>query len=225
MTEENRVIINREEYLKCFSNMDGSNQGLKQSEALKSAHDIRKFEIDLYWRRATYFWAFIAASFTGYFALVTISVKPNGLDAKYLVLVSVLGFIFSYSWYFVNRGSKYWQNNWERHVDYLENEITGPLYKAVRNPRKSKLYNFVGEYPFSVSKINQILSLMITFIWIIIMFDATTIFLNNLNPFVVAFIELCFIALITLILGYYGRSKMDYNQSQGEPKFIIREFE
>ena len=31
-------------------------------EALKQAYEIRKFEIELYWKRATYFWTFIGAA-------------------------------------------------------------------------------------------------------------------------------------------------------------------
>ena len=38
----------------------------RRAEALKQALDIRKFEIDLYWRRANYFWTFIGAAFVGY---------------------------------------------------------------------------------------------------------------------------------------------------------------
>ena len=33
------------------------------------ALDIRKFEIDLYWKRAAYFWTFIAAAFGAYFLM------------------------------------------------------------------------------------------------------------------------------------------------------------
>jgi tRNA A-37 threonylcarbamoyl transferase component Bud32 len=50
----------RERYLADFP------MGEVRKEALKQALDIRKFEIDLYWKRATYFWAFIAVSFAGY---------------------------------------------------------------------------------------------------------------------------------------------------------------
>lgn len=39
-------------------------------EALKQAYEIRKFEIELYWKRATYFWTFLGASFVGYAAHV-----------------------------------------------------------------------------------------------------------------------------------------------------------
>lgn len=39
----------------------------KKCEALKMALDTRKFEIELYWKRATYFWAFIALAFGAFF--------------------------------------------------------------------------------------------------------------------------------------------------------------
>ncbi|MEQ9567909.1 MAG: hypothetical protein RLN85_19225, partial [Pseudomonadales bacterium] len=42
-----------------------------KAEALKYALDIRKFEIDLYWKRAAYFWSLIAATFAGFFALAS----------------------------------------------------------------------------------------------------------------------------------------------------------
>jgi len=41
----------------------------KREKALDHAMDIRKFEIDLYWKRATYFWTFIGASLAGYAAV------------------------------------------------------------------------------------------------------------------------------------------------------------
>ena len=39
-------------------------------KALNLALAIRKFEIDLYWKRATYFWAFLAVTLAGYFTLL-----------------------------------------------------------------------------------------------------------------------------------------------------------
>ena len=41
----------RAEYIKQFRD----DTGKRQKEAIKYAHDIRKFEIDLYWKRAAYF--------------------------------------------------------------------------------------------------------------------------------------------------------------------------
>jgi lipopolysaccharide export LptBFGC system permease protein LptF len=95
------------------------------SKALDLAHDIRKVEIELYWKRAGYFWALIAAAFAGYFALQRHS--PTG---SLPLLISCVGFFLALGWYLVNRGSKYWQENWERHVDVLETHVVGPLYKA-----------------------------------------------------------------------------------------------
>src|SRR3954453_2108820 len=92
----------------------------RQAEALRTALDIRKFEIDLYWKRAAYFWTFIAAAFAGYFVL-----QKEGADPANLSVVTSLGCLFSLGWYFVNRGSSSWQRNWERHVDLLEDPVTG----------------------------------------------------------------------------------------------------
>src|SRR6266705_6862631 len=97
----------------------------RAGRALTAALDTRKFEIDLYWKRATYFWAFIGAAFAGFFAIQSM----GGLfEARYLLCC--LGLVFSAAWYFVNLGSKCWQRNWELHVDLLEDEIMGPLYKT-----------------------------------------------------------------------------------------------
>ena len=145
----------------------------KREKALEYALDIRKFEIDLYWKRATYFWAFIGATFAGYVAVQAVGVKHQ---QDLSVILSCLGFVFSVAWFFVNRGSKQWQENWEKHVDMLENEVTGPLYKVVltRNDPKTCGEKFrhliTGPSPFSVSKINQIISLYVSALWICLLF-------------------------------------------------------
>ncbi|WP_440939795.1 RipA family octameric membrane protein, partial [Klebsiella michiganensis] len=33
------------------------------------------------------------------------------------LLLSSMGSVFTLSWFLVNRGSKYWQENWENHLD------------------------------------------------------------------------------------------------------------
>lgn len=140
----------------------------KNKEALTQSLDIRKFEIELYWKRATYFWAFIAAAFTGYFAIWTTK------SSNSLLLISCLGFLFTFSWFLVNRGSKFWQTNWEKHVDLLENDIQGPLYKVIiQKKNERKFLGFLSqEKAFSVSKINQILSGILTGIWGVLVLDS-----------------------------------------------------
>ena len=164
-------ISNRTEYLKLFSGKQTSDE--KQKEALKHALDIRKFEIELYWKRAAYFWTFIAAAFAGYFVMSS-ALSSILFEMRYLV--ACLGFVFSIGWYLVNRGSKAWQKNWEAHVDLLEYEVIGPLYKTTINRYKYELMDPVDAFPFSVSKINQLLSLFVVSIWVFLMLLSLTEF-------------------------------------------------
>jgi len=131
--------------------------------ALKNALDIRKFEIDLYWKRSAYFWAFIAAAFAGYFIVLK---SDANAPSEILFAINCLGFTFSVGWYFANRGSKFWQENWEQHVDLLEDEVTGPLYKTVIDRKQYPFRRLFGPFAFSLSKLNTILSLYVSAIWL-----------------------------------------------------------
>ena len=149
-------------------------------EALKQAYEIRKFEIELYWKRATYFWTFIGAAFVGYAAFYNASNSSpsNNSNREFiLVLISCVGFVFSVAWHCVNKGSKFWQENWENHVELLEDKIFGPLYKTLtkRPKRSSSFIQSIGDFfvapkPFSVSKVNQLVSTFMALIWALILF-------------------------------------------------------
>ncbi len=161
--------MNKEEYKKAFSGKSTASE--KHVEALKFALDTRKFEIELYWKRATYFWAFIAVTFA-FYGLVQRVPSPEKEFLSFTV--SCLGLVLSVGWLFANRGSKQWQENWEHHVDHLENEVMGPLYK-VTMPRSTPKgifqwidFVFVGPSKHSVSKINQLISSFISALWFIL---------------------------------------------------------
>jgi hypothetical protein len=161
------LTVTPEQYTKLFKDQTtSSSTGTKEADsragrALSLALDIRKFEIELYWKRATYFWAFIAASFAGY----GLTYKNSTDHEPWLsLLFSALGLVFSFTWYLVNRGSKFWQNNWERHVDLLEDITLGPLYKIIAEDTGSS-NPLTSAAAFSVSKLNQILSVFVTSIW------------------------------------------------------------
>lgn len=152
----------------------------KEEKALTHALDIRKFEIELYWKRATYFWTFIGATFAGF-----IGVRASALThkAELSVMLSCLGVVFSFAWFLVNRGSKFWQENWEKHVDILENKITGPLYKTVlsRNfddfTKYERMKDWItGPSAISVSKINQLISLYVFLLWLALLFYSFPLF-------------------------------------------------
>ena len=152
------------EYKKCF-------EGHKE-KALEKALETRKFEIELYWKRATYFWTFIGATLGGFFvAYASSSMYRKDL----LVILCCLGLVFSFAWFCVNKGSKYWQENWEKHVDLLENDGIGPLYKIVLSRNKStkkrhKVQDFItGPQALSVSKINQLISAFMVLLWFILL--------------------------------------------------------
>ena len=147
----------------------------KVEKALDHALDIRKFEIELYWKRAMYFWAFIGATLAGYGAVQASSIETkNDLS----VILACLGIVFSFGWFCVNKGSKKWQENWENHVDLLKDDVTGPLYKVVLGRPKPKGIKpwisrlITGPYGFSVSKINQMISLYVTFLWIFLLYKS-----------------------------------------------------
>ena len=50
------TIEDRETYISLFDNYDGNKQ-----EVFKQILDIRKFEIELYWKRTSFFWTIIGA--------------------------------------------------------------------------------------------------------------------------------------------------------------------
>ena len=107
----------------------------KLAKAYEVALDTRKFEIELYWKRATYFWA-IAAVVLGAIGLLVANAMKDGRLNTYPILLmleilSCVGFIVTKAWQYVNLGGKFWQLNWELHVDILEQEVLFPLFRTV----------------------------------------------------------------------------------------------
>lgn len=186
-------------------------------EAFKQVSDIRKFEIELYWKRATYFWALIAVAFAGYFSILSSEHMPSKLFLS--LVVSCIGFVFTFAWFLSSRGSKYWQENWENHLDLLEEKITGPLYKTLlERPKHENLIDsfITGPLSISVSKINQWVSVFIIFSWGVLMLFS---FLNciftistNLQQTLklVALILTLIITLISCLLMFrFGKTHKD----------------
>lgn len=194
--------INQEQYDAAFAG--------KRDEALEHAMEIRKFEIDLYWKRAAYFWTFIGASFAGYGALEASSASES-VKTELSVPLACLGLVFSFGWFCVNKGSKQWQENWENHVDLLEDQKIGPLYRVVLfRPKASTLKGRVvqvltGPAPLSVSRINQLISLYVTLIWAILLIGALFPKLTTEHQGLIHVAEILF-ALVTCA-GYLGLGK------------------
>ncbi|SJZ99653.1 RipA family octameric membrane protein [Selenihalanaerobacter shriftii] len=221
-----------------------------REKALEKALDILKFEIDLYWKRATYFWTFIGVTFAGYFTIygkIHEQFLASTINNSHIIILILnsLGLIFSLSWYLVNRGSKYWQNNWERHVDMLEDEFMGPLYKTIiyesHDQSSNKKFKFLyKEAPYSVSKINQVLSFFIMTIWSILFivnigyifvkyvfdYESFKAFVGEISPECVIITLLFIITIIFCIILIMNtksnHSKDDKENNEDDNRFRVR---
>lgn len=165
----------------------------------KKAWEAKNFEIENYWKRANYFWAFQVASFAGYFAVFGSNAYLKNPQILYFVIC--IGFISSLAWVFINIGSKTWQRHWENHVDMLEDTVTGPLYKIIS---KKKTY--------SVSKINEIISRFFTTIWIII---GIKYFIDHLTLKWTNFSDIDFLVLLSTIATFYFAGAMIWGHGRG----------
>lgn len=151
--------MNHDGYNLKFEAENGKSKKLKAT--FNQVSDIRKFEVELYWKRATYFWALIVVAFTGYFSILSSEHIPSKFFLSFVV--SCIGFIFTFAWFLSSRGSKYWQENWENHLDLLEDKVTAPLYKTLleRPGYENLAEKFItGPMSVSVSKINQWVSFL-----------------------------------------------------------------
>ena len=135
--------------------------------ALEVAHDIRKFEINLYWRRTAYFWTLLAAVFAGYFLI-----QDTEQTGMLPTLISSIGVVVSFGWFLANKGSKFWQENWEAVVEQIEDKVTGPLYKTevIRCQNGGTVCDCItGPEKFSVSRINQLAVGYVVLVWVFLL--------------------------------------------------------
>lgn len=180
MIEEEKKIQEEEKIQKAYFQAvfgeeepcDEKKEGLckeKIKAALDCAHEIRRFEIGLYWQRSLFFWGFITTFFGAFMLLFQIE-KRGMLEAVSLVILSYLGVFTAFAWEYIARGSKSWMQNWEGHIDFLESRVTGNLYKTTIGTAK--------EF-YSVSNIHLSFVCAVEILWIILsMFAGYELFLQ-----------------------------------------------
>lgn len=95
--------------------------------------------------------------------------SKKDVDPFFLIIISAFGILASACSYYLNRGGKFWQENWEMHVNYLSSFINGNLFKIV--PKKN-------EDHFSVSRINLFFSGAICILWLFIFVYYLTNFMD-----------------------------------------------
>ncbi|WP_226661099.1 hypothetical protein [Alteriqipengyuania lutimaris] len=123
--------------------------------ALERAHELRKFEIENYWRRSTYFWGFQLVAFTA----LALSRTDGEFDPLVVIAIAMLGTLAATTAILSARGSKFWQENWEMHVDLLEDEVEGLLHKTALVKRNLS---------YSVSRVNERFLQIIAVGWVVI---------------------------------------------------------
>jgi hypothetical protein len=197
----------------------------KESVAYEKAHDIRKFEIELFWERAKFFWAFIVAIYTAYYHVLTkIYERKCGEESVYchgsfpLLILSALGLFFCFSWLLSSIGSKHWQENWEKHLDLLEDEVTGPLYKTYEAGRA-----------YSESKITIAAGWVVTvcsYGLLIYEFTQMLIYKVKLASLLhIFYIALAFAVIIAVFLYAYSVLMLGNTANTGEVKFQTKVYE
>ena len=188
----------------------------KKEKAYEVASDIRKFEIGLFWQRAAYFWAFITVIYAAYFQVLTeLYEKDHGHFA--LVILSALGVFFSFSWYLSSKASKHWQENWELHLDLLEDDVTGSLYKT-----------YLAEKSYSVSKINIFAGIAVTICSFgLLMYDFAVFANEKLHLSGLLGVAICsFFALLSLFsLFVYAKLSEGNSKATGETSLQEKSYE
>lgn len=139
--------LTNDEYFKMFEENNEVSKNIKIENAYKISAENRKLEIELLWKRAGYFWAFIVSVYTAFFNVQKEFYYDECAGFEHgsipLLLLSALGFFFCLAWLLSSYASKFWQENWENHIDLLEDYVTGPLHKI-----------YAAGKSYSVSKIN-----------------------------------------------------------------------
>ena len=120
----------------------------------------REFEIDLFWKRALFFWGFLAAAFVALAA-------THGKSPRLAVVVASFGAVCAWTWTLANRGSKFWYESWEKKLQTAEPPITGPFFAQIETPKHEGWWLSARRY--SVSRLAIGLSDFTLFVWIVIL--------------------------------------------------------
>lgn len=197
--------------------------------ALEKAHDIRKFEIELFWKRATYFWAFIAILIVCYGTILNLFTKLSpqpaftyqmlaysftSLPSVHLlfytsILIAMLGLAVSYIWLLAIKSSKFWQNNHEHHIDMLEFYISGNLHKILYVKGEPSL--------LSVSKLSQAVAILCMIAWgFVVLVSVLLFYLGSQDHNTTLFILAAILALCCS--GYKTLHKFTKSSSFNEAK-------
>lgn len=165
--------------------------------------ELRKFEIENFWKRTLFFWGTIAIIYAGYF-------KAD--FENFQIIIPLIGLLFNIIFSLSTRGSKYWQEHWESIAVIYENELDFELFttgaSGLINENNKSI--FTKPYRFSVSKLTMLLSDISVLIWLILWIkEIIDLFANDILKFEFSFnstvhwMTLGIIAIHFVLIGYY----------------------
>ena len=166
--------------------------------------DLRKFEIENFWKRSLFFWGTIAIILASYFGA---KVNP-----KFLVFVSLMGFLYNIIFSLSIRGSKYWQEHWETMAILNENELNFKLLKSETSTYISLGNKHFISFPhrFSVSKLTMLLSDLTTILWLLLWIKDIAYLINTHKIYFeftgktqIHLFTLYFLLTHVLLIGYF----------------------
>lgn len=141
-----------------------------------------QFELEQFWKRSLFFWGFIGAAFVAFAA----SESRPSLQAA----IASFGFICSVVWTLVNRGSKFWYEDWESKLIIAEEAVTGSLYGTPGTEMKvtDKWYSVEGLRKrlwkgrrYSPSKLAIALSDFVAILWFCILAHKFWLLLQSIH--------------------------------------------
>lgn len=168
----------------------------KLKEAYDKSHDIRKFEIELYWKRTTYVWTLIAALITvcgvlmaGYFRL-TLNKETKDALLWIVAVIAIFGLFITIISSRILQSGEYWQKNWEYHVNLLEPIFSGKLYGTLLNKSQQR---------YSIAKLNQFLYVLVLVAWLLLAEGIYFIMFDTPNVIYFGIPLICFGIFTTII--------------------------
>lgn len=177
-----------------------------------------QFELEQFWKRSLFFWGFIGAAFVAF--------ASSESHPSFQVAIASFGFVCSVVWTLVNRGSKFWYEDWEDKLKEAEIPVTGRLYGSPGSEKKvtDKWYSVEGfgkrlwkGKRYSPSKLAVALSDYIAILWFCVLAYKFWLVLQGIHVtgwrpvskgvFVVLFVGLSFV--FAVLLGWFCHTSKD----------------
>ena len=113
-------------------------------------------EIELFWKRSSFYWVFVGAALVAYGALRK-EMPHIG------ILVAAFGLLSSIAWLLGNVGSKWWIENWEKKLEKAAPSVVGNLFDV--SDESIRIVSVFRLVRYSVTRLAILLSAFVTILW------------------------------------------------------------